>query len=331
VPGVERVGFAMYSPMEGNNWSSGIAIRGRKVDPDRPDSSSWNRVSAHYFETVGTRVLRGRAIDERDTPSGKRVVVVNESFVKRFFAQGDPIGGTVGIGGAEHAGDYEIVGVVEDVKYSGATQREVRPMMFLPSFQTVEYADATMRSVQARSMLLRAIVVAVQPAARDVEAGIRQGLAEVDQDLNVIRVLPLTLQVNANFRIERLMARLTSLYGLLALALAALGLYGVTAYGVSQRTREIGVRMALGADGGRIMRTCVRGPFIQTCIGLGIGLAGAIVAGRSVSSQLYDVAPIDPVVLLASIVALVLSAVVAAALPSRRAVAVNPATALRGE
>jgi predicted permease len=331
VAGVQRVAFSMYSPMEGNNWSSGISIAGRRSDPERPDSASWNRVSAGYFETVGTRVLRGRSIDERDTPHGKRVAVVNESFVRRFFDRAEPIGGTVGIGGPSHGADFEIVGVVEDVKYTGAARHEVRPMLFLPSFQTVEYAEASARNVQARSTLLRAIVVQVAPSARNVESGMRQALAAVDPNLNVIRVVPMTSQVAANFRLERLMARLTSLYGLLALALAALGLYGLTAYGVSRRTREIGVRMALGADRRRVVLTCLRGPMVQTCMGLAIGTLGAFLAGRAISAQLYEVAAFDTKVVAFAIVVLALSAMAAAALPARRAASINPAAALRAE
>jgi len=331
VPGVERVAYSMYSPMEGNNWSSRISLAGRANDGNEPDVSSWNRVSAGYFDTVGTPVLRGRSIDERDTPAAKRVAVVNASFVRRFVGQSDPIGQTVGIGDAAHGTDFEIVGVVEDVKYTGATQRDVRPMLFLPAFQTVKYADATAGNVQARSTILRAIVIRAAPAAGSIEAGVRQALAAVDPNLTVLRVLPMTTQMSANFRMERLMARLTSLYGLLALALAALGLYGVTAYGVSQRTREIGVRMALGADRGLIIRACVRGPFVQTCAGLAIGTVGAWLAGRAISAQLYDVGGFDPAVIGAAMAALVLSAVVAAALPAHRAASVNPATALRGE
>jgi len=331
VPGVERVGYAMYSPMEGNNWSSGISIAGRTSDPNRPDSSSWNRVSAGYFETVGTRVLRGRPIEERDTPAGKRVAVVNASFVRRFFEQVDPIGQTFGFGDSSHNADFEIVGVVEDVKYTGATERDVRPMLFLPAFQTVEYSDPTARTVQARSTLLRAIVLQVAPTAKNVEAGIREAIAGVDPNVNVIRVLPMALQVSGNFRLERLMARLTSVYGVLALALASLGLYGVTAYGVSQRTREIGVRMALGADRSRIIRTCVQGPLVQTGAGLVIGLLAALFVGRAIRAQLYGVGGLDPAIFGVAMLALVVSAIAAAALPARRAASVNPAAALRGE
>ena len=331
VPGVERVAYAMYSPMEGNNWSSAISIAGRKIDPARPDSSSWNRVSAGFFATVGTRVLRGRAIDDRDTPTGKRVAVVNESFVRRFFERDDPIGRTAGIGDASHGSDFEIVGVVEDVKYTGATQRDVRPMLFLPSFQTVEYSDPTGRSVQARSTLPRAIVIQLAPNAPSVEGGIRQALAGTDPNLTITRVLPMTVQVAVNFRLERLMAYLTSIYGVLALALASLGLYGLTTYAVSQRTREIGVRMALGANRSRIIRTCVRGPLVQTSAGIAIGLLAALFAGRAINAQLYGVERLDWGVFGAAIVMLALSAIAASALPARRAASVNPASALRGE
>ena len=330
VPGVERVAFSMYSPMEGNNWSSGISIGGRTPDPDTPTLSSWNRVTPGYFETVGTRVISGRGIDERDTPASKRVAVVNQALVRRYFKNENPIGQTLGIGGVQRASDFEIVGIVEDVKYTGASSTDVRSMIFLPSFQTVQQEGGG-QMMQASSLLLRTIVLQVSPSARNVEAGIRQALGGVDSNLNVVRVVALPAQVSANFRLERLMARLTLVYGLLALALAALGLYGVTAYGVSQRTREIGVRMALGADRWRVVRTCVRGPLVHTCAGLAIGLVGAYFAGRALSTQLYGIGGVDLRVFLGATLALMVSAVVAAALPARRAASVNPATALRGE
>ena len=150
-------------------------------------------------------------------------------------------------------------------------------------------------------------------------------------DVTVIRALPMSAQVSGNFRLQRLMARLTSLYGLLALALASLGLYGVTAYGVSRRTREIGVRMALGADRARVVRSCIRGPVAQTVTGLALGAAGAVLAGRAIRAQLFGVEPVNLAVLGTATLALVVSAVVAAALPARRAAGVNPAAALRGE
>ena len=329
VPGVERVAFSMYSPMEGNNWSSGISIGGRKPDPDRPMSASWNRVTAGYFQTIGSRIVRGRAIDDRDTPNSKHVAVVNESLVRRYFDREDPIGQTLGIGDPAHARDYEIVGVVEDVKYTGASATDVRPMMFLSSFQAAEYKSAGMITTQARSMLLRSLIIQMSPTAQNVEAGVRQALASVEPNLTVLRVVAMPVQVSGNFRLERLMSRLTSVYGLLALALASLGLYGVTAYSVSQRTREIGVRMALGADRALIVRTCVRGPLVQTCVGIAIGVIGAYFAGRTLTSQLYGVGGLDVKVFAAAILVLLVSAIIAALLPARRAASLNPSSALR--
>ena len=158
-----------------------------------------------------------------------------------------------------------------------------------------------------------------------------EGMTLVEKKGQWSIIVPLQTQVRANFRLARLMARLTSIYGLLALALAALGLYGVTAYGVSQRTREIGVRMALGADRWRVVGTCVKGPLVQTCVGLVIGLLGASLAGQALSTQLYGVGRLDPKVFAGATLGLIFAACLAAALPARRAASVNPAAALRGE
>ncbi len=162
IPGVVNATYALYSPMEGNNWSSGISIAGRPTSPDNRDSSSWNRIGPRYFETLGTRIVRGRAIEARDTPRSQRVAVVNEAFVRRFLANTDPIGASVGIGGASHATDYQIVGVSEDVKYTAA-QAPTRPMIFLPAMQTAVYEDEGDTSVQNRSMIAGAAGTASGP------------------------------------------------------------------------------------------------------------------------------------------------------------------------
>jgi predicted permease len=328
VPGVRDASFALYSPMEGNNWSSGISIAGRSADPAAPAGSSWNRVGPRYFETTGTRVLRGRPLDERDMIGGARVVVVNDAFRRQFFETGDAVGQRVGIGGPAHAGDYEIVGVVEDVRYA-APRQAVRPMIFLPAFQAVEYADGTSANVQARSMLMRAIIVHAAAESGALEPALRSALMEVDPNLHIIGVRPHAEQVSGNFRIERLMARLTTIYGLLALALASVGLYGVTAFGVAQRTREIGVRMALGADRSRIVRTVVRGPVLQTIVGLLVGIPVALWATRFIAAQLYGVNALDPIVIGGAALVLIASSVLAALLPALRAASISPTDALR--
>ncbi len=224
VPGIQQVSYALYSPMEGNNWSSRISIQGRASDPDRPDGSSWNRVGPDYFDTMGTRVVHGRPIDARDTPGGAPVAVVNQTFVQQFLPDADPIGRRVGIGDQAHAGDFEIVGVTEDVKYTGS-ERPTRPMIFLPAFQTVSYDSPSQQVVQARSLQLGSLVIRTAPGAAGLEGAIRRALARVDPDATVTRVTTFEQQVAGNFGQSRMMARITGAYGLLALGLASLGLY----------------------------------------------------------------------------------------------------------
>ncbi|HUF24768.1 MAG TPA: ADOP family duplicated permease [Vicinamibacterales bacterium] len=328
IPGVTQATYAMYSPMEGDNWSAGISIAGREGRQD--EGSSWNRVGPNYFETLGTRIVRGRAFDDRDSPGAARVAIVNQAFLLRFLEGQEPIGQRLGLGGPSHAQDSEIVGVVEDVKYTAAA-RPTRPMIFFSGLQAVEYAEAGWRSRQNRSMLMRALVLRAPKAGPDLEGQVRRALAEVNPEFSVVRVLPLEEQVGLNFRMNRLMARLTAAYGLLALALATLGVYAVTAFGVSQRTREIGVRMALGADRARVIRTVARGALAQTAVGSLIGAGAAYWAAGLVSSFMYEMEPRDPRVLGAAVLVLLVSALVAAALPARRASRIDPTQALRAE
>jgi predicted permease len=333
IPGVHDVSYSLYGPMQNDNWSGGISIAGRPANPSTPTTSSWNRVGPLYFETLGTRLLRGRLFDESENAQGPLVCVVNDAFRRRFFENADPIGVRLGLGGAERANDYEIIGIVEDVKYTGPRQ-PARPMIFLPAFQMVEYsnANATAGSVQVRAIaLMRTLVIHADVETAVLEPAIRGALAEVDRDIPVIDVLSYADQVGTNFRTERLMARLTSLYGLLALVVAAIGLYGVTAFGVAQQTREIGVHMALGADRARVVRKTVQGPVVQVLIGLAVGLPLAFGAIQLISSQLYDVTNADPSVFATTAVVLFGSALGAAVLPALRAAKIDPTKALRGQ
>ena len=330
IPGVVDATYALYSPMEGNNWSSLISIAGRKVDPAQRDSSSWNRVGPRFFETTGIKAVRGRIFAETDTPTSHKVAIINDAFRRRFFEKLDPIGQRVGIGDESHSNDFEIVGIVEDVKFTNASA-PVRPMLFLPAFQNAVYTNPSDGSVQARSGLMRSLIVRTQSGVGTLEGQIRRGLAEVDPNLTVTRVIAHVAQVSGNFRMQRLMATLTSVYGFLALGLAALGLYGVTSYGVSQRTREIGVRMALGANRARIIRTVVGSPLREVLIGLAIGLPAAYVGTQVIATQLFEVGSRDPRIMAVASVILVAAAVIAAVLPAMRAAAIEPTKVLRGD
>ena len=330
IPGVTEASYALYTPMEGNNWSSGISIAGRPAVDGAPSGSSWNRVGPRYFEAVGTRLLRGRLFDDRDMLGGTQAAIVNDAFRRLYFEHTEALGARFGIGDAAHSADYEIVGIVDDVRYT-APRQPVRPMIFLPAFSAVAYSNPTMANVQARSMLFRALVIQASTDMGTLEPAIRRALSAVDPDLQVIRVLPLGDQVSSNFRIERLMSRLTSVYGLLALVVAAIGLYGVTAFSVAQRTREIGVRMALGASRRRIIRTVMRGPLLQALAGLVIGVPLSLASGRLIATQLYGVDAADPVILGVAVVVLFASMLAAAIIPGLRAASIDPTRALRGE
>jgi predicted permease len=327
LPGVIRASYSLYSPMEGNNFSSDIAIAGRPIDPARPDGSSWNRVGPNYFETMGTRVLRGRSITAADTPASDHVAVVNDAFARKFLAGRDPLGAQLGLGDASRAYDYRIVGIVEDVKYLDANE-PARPMIFFPTMQVPRKADGT--PIQTRT-LMRAIELQVAPSQGSLDPAIRRALADTHPDLAVMRIVPIEAQVSGNFNSSRLLATLASAYGLLALALASLGLYGVTTYGVNRRMHEIGVRMALGADQRRIVWSVLRGALTQTGVGLAIGIPLALAAGGALTAQLFDVNGRDPVIVVAAAVALLATAALAAAMPARRAASVDPTRALRAQ
>jgi predicted permease len=330
LPGVLSASLSLYSPMEGNNWSSGISIEGRVSDAAHRDSVSWDRVGPHYFETIGTRLLRGRTIEEHDTPAARHVAVINQAFARKFFPADDPIGRHLGIGDASHSGDFEIVGIVEDAKYLRARE-EAWPTFFVPLLQMGHYEDPSNISAQTRSAYIRDIELQVAGHPGNLESLVRRTLAEVDPDLTVLGVMSFDEQLGRNFNQQRLIARLTMLYALLAVILASVGMYGVAAYMVVRRTREIGLRMALGADRGRVVMMVVRGALWQVALGLMIGIPASLAAGRALSSQLYAMSGHDPLVLNAAALILIGSALLAALIPARRAASIEPMHALRIE
>lgn len=330
VPGVAAATYALYSPMEGNNYQGTFAIAGYTPADGRAPNSPWNRVGPDYFELLGTRVLRGRSFVPRDMQPDSRVAIVNETFANRFFPGQDPLGRRLGRGGPANASDLEIIGVVDDVKYTGAAQ-PARPMFFMPGMQWIPYASEAALSSQQRFLPARTLILRMNGPASSLYAGVRKSLAAVHPDFSVTRVIAMETQVAGNFRINRMLARLAVAYGLLALALAVLGVYGVTAYGVAQRTREIGVRMALGADRARVVRGIMRGALVQAAAGVAIGGAVALYGAKLVGSFLYHIDPRDPFVLGVSLGVLVASAAAASALPAIRAARISPSSALRNE
>ncbi|HYL73439.1 MAG TPA: ABC transporter permease [Bryobacteraceae bacterium] len=327
ISGVRSASFALYSPMNDMNWSSGIVIEGR---PPRDAgghgySSSWDRVSPGYFETIGTRLLRGRAIDDRDTPNSRFVAVVNQTFVKKYFPNEEPLGKRFGL---QQPGDYEIVGVVEDAKYIDA-RGAAWPTFFIPFLQMTP-SDWT-KSGLARSNYIEDIQLRVAASAKDLEQSIRRTIAEIDPNLTVLKVRSFSDQLSGNFNRERLLARLTALFGFLALAVASVGLYGITAYSVVRRTSEIGVRIALGASRSDVAGMVVRSALLQTALGLAIGIPAAIAGARVLANQLYGIQPTDPLMLGLATLLLAACALVAGLIPGLRAASIDPIRALRTE
>ncbi len=333
IPGVRMVAPALYAPMTGDSWNNGIRIEGKPEPGAKEDTGAgFVRVMPGFFETVGAKMVLGRSISEEDTAATRNVAVVNEAFAKRFFKAQNPLGQHFGMNKIQYSSTFEIVGVVKDMRYMTYDYKDpVRPMFWVPEAQTVQYDDPAYKSGEIWSHYLYNIVIWAPGDPPGIEERVRKALSEVDPNLVLYGVDPYGRVVSADFQQEQMIATLTTLFGVLGLVLAAVGLYGVMAYTVEQRTSEIGVRMALGANRGDVVKMVLHGTFSQVGIGLALGIPIAIVAGRLMRDQLFGVKPWDPIMLMAATLLLGLAALLASWIPARRAAAVNPMEALRTE
>ncbi len=333
IPGVQRAALAQYTPLQ-DNWGE-IVIRQGHGMPNMNEQvgSSWDHVSPGYLETMGQTILKGRSITEQDTASTPNVAVVDETFVHRFFKPGeDPIGAHFGLDLPQYSSTYEIVGVVRNAKYSDLTgSRPPRPIFFAALWQRVRYDAAIMQSIDDSTHFIEGAALQLHGSMDGLEEQVRAALSDVDPNLTLLDIRTMQEQVDSNFDQQRAVAQMTGLFGVLALVLAAVGLYGVTAYTVERRTSEIGVRMALGANRANVVRLVLRGAFLQILIGLLIGIPVSILGSRLIAAQLYQVKGWDPTVLAGSILALAVCAFFASIIPARRAAAIDPMRALRAE
>jgi len=323
LPGVLKVGISNYTPMEDNNWSNGIGVQGQ---PKTHGEASFIKANADYFDSVGTRVLMGRGIGAQDTSTAPHVTVVNQAFVKEFFKGQNPIGHR--IGSPYSPGDFEVVGVVEDTAYTDVRWKD-HSMFFVPIMQ--RYASEKDPIEKDTSLYAGAMVIETARPMSDMESIARRTLAAINPNLTVTKFQTFDEQIADRFTEERMIARLTSLFGGLALLLATIGLYGVTAYTVVRRTPEIGIRMALGAERMRVISMIMRGAVIQTALGLAIGIPVAWFCVRFVKTQLYETTSANPTVMLGAIVTLAVAACIAGIIPARRAATIDPVKALRME
>jgi macrolide transport system ATP-binding/permease protein len=329
IPGVQKVGVSSNTPMEANNTGDGVQIQGQ---PFLNDGASWVRGNAEYFDSVGTHVLMGRGFTTQDTSTSPAVAVVNQAFVKRFFKPGEnPIGRRFGAPGTQSPGDFEIVGVVEDTAYNSATWKD-HHMYFLPMTQRIPESARKGPIEEDTSLYAEAIVIQTDRPMDNMQPIARQTLCAINQSLSVVKFQTFEEQIADRFTEDRMITRLMTLFSILALLLATLGLYGVTAYTVARRTAEIGIRMALGANRSSVIGMIMRGAMLQTAIGLClIGIPVAWFCVRYIESQLYETKGINLAVL--TIATLILTAAAAAAglIPAQRAASTNPSQALRTE
>ncbi len=333
IPGVRLASPALYAPMSGFDWGHDIRIAGQAEPGPRDDvSSGWTRVMPGFFDTLGDRIVSGRAITEDDNATTRPVAVVNEAFARRFFGRASPIGKHFGPAPRKNAGLYEIVGVASDMRYVASSPADpVDPMYFVPEAQSTHFDEVDTEGREVWSHYLYNIVIWAPASMQDLQAQVRRALADVDPNLVMDNVQSYSEVIHGDFAQQNMVASLTWLFGAIGLVLAAVGLYGVTAYGVEQRTGEIGVRMALGATRGNVVRMVLRSASWQVGLGVVLGIPAAILAGRAIASQLVGVQPWNPDTLGFAALVLVLTALAAAVIPARRAAAVEPMQALRME
>ena len=316
LPGVHAASMSSLMPLSGDDETRFLNVSGFAARSLDDHVVHLNYVAGAYFETMGTPVLRGREFSWRDDAGAPKVAVINETLARFYFAGTDPIGRVVRIGRQPDAPPIEIVGVVKDTKRSDLREPPAR-MIYLPFLQ---YAQPYM-TLEIRTVLNPTVLTAT----------VRQGLQEVNSDIPISEVKTAQAQLESGIVQERLVATLSSFFGTLALLLAALGLYGTLSHLVTRKTREIGIRMALGAQRNDAFRLLIREAAWPVLIGVFVGLAAALAVSRVVTSMLFGLTATNPVVLILSTAVLLATATLAVCLPARLAAKVDPMVALRYE
>jgi macrolide transport system ATP-binding/permease protein len=332
LPAAANVSLARYTPLDGNNWGTCVIQQGYPAPgPNGKCFSSWVRVSNRFLQSIGVPVVRGRNFSEQDTQTSTPVALVNQAFARYFFPNQDPIGKHFGLVSPKNSGAFEIAGVFADFKMNDP-RGEVTPLFLRPLAQKYTgYSDPEAISSEESSMFVGSAIVQFARPQQDAEAAIRRALAGIDPNLTVVDLRSFDAQVVGNFNQERLIARLTSLFGILALILASVGLYGVMSYFVVRRTSEIGIRMALGGTRSSVVAMVLQGALWQILIGLGLGIPAALFSGHLMASQLYGIGGNDPVALVSATLVLGLCATVAGFIPAHRAASIEPMEALHTE
>ena len=315
IPGVTGVTASGVPLLTGSNWGEGVSVAGFKKDPDTDDGSRTNVVGANFFHVLGVPLLAGRDFTASDNAGGLKVAIVNETFARKFNLGTSAVGKHMSVG--NDSLNIEIIGLAKDSKYS-QVKGKIPPVFVLPYRQAGRPGST---NFYVRSALPSAQVL---PAIRAV-------MKKLDPNLPIEQLKTMPQQVRENVFLDRMISTLSASFAALATLLAAVGLYGVLAYSVAQRTREIGVRMALGADGGRVRGMVLAQVGMMTIIGGAIGVVGALGLGRAAQSLLFELEGHDPAVIAFAILSLAMVAFGAGFIPALRASRIDPMQALRYE
>ena len=315
IPGVSSVTSSMVPLLSGDSWGNDVRVQGFQCLPDTDCNSRYNAPGAGYFTMIGAPMLSGRDFQASDTYDAPKVAIVNLAFAEKFKLGRDAVGKFMGRGGGGDSLAIQIVGLVPNIAYSDAKQKP-RPVFYLPWMQQ---GIVGQMYFYARTRLPDAQLVAAIPAM----------MKRIDAALPVQELKTMPQQLKENVFLDRMISVLSTAFALLATLLATVGLYGVLAYSVSQRTREIGVRMALGADPGRVQRMVLRQVGAMVAVGAAIGTLGALALGRAAKSLLFGLEGHDPVVFVSAVLLLAMVALAAGWLPARRASRTHPMAALR--
>ncbi|HEY3884109.1 MAG TPA: ABC transporter permease, partial [Vicinamibacterales bacterium] len=317
-PGIAAVTVSSVPILSGSNWGNDVNVQGRQSTPDTDNNSRFNEIGSGYFAALGIPLIAGREFTDADDINSAKVAIVNQAFAKKFGLGNDAIGKLMGYGaGFRSKLDTTIVGVVQDAKYS-EVKRTVPPLFFTSYRQ-----DKGLSGMQ--------VYVRTAGDTAQASAAVTAVVKRLDPNLPIERLKTLPDQVRDNTFLDRMMSTLSAAFAMLATLLAAIGLYGVLAYTVTQRTREIGLRMALGAAPARVRAMVLRQVGGMTLVGGLVGLGGALAVGKGAESILYQMTGADPLVLAFSTVAIALVSLCAGLIPAHRASRVDPMRALRWE
>ncbi len=316
LPGVRSATLSQYPILAGSRNDAPIFVQGQTPQPAESRRANVNDVAANFLDTLQIPILRGRGLTLQDDEHSPKVAVINQAFARKFFGNEDPLGKYMGLDGPKNSGQLEIVGIAQDAKYF-EMRSDMPPTVYLPYFQ------------EPASDAYFAVRTTGEPTA--MFALIRQTVREIDGSLPLSDFKTVRQQVESGWAQERLFATLSSFFGLLAMLLAAIGLYGVMAYSVNCRRNEIGIRMALGAQRRNVIQLVLRESLLLVALGVAIGLAAALATTRLISAQLFGLAPNDPLTITLATLLLMGVATLAGYLPARKAAQTDPMLALRNE